>query len=887
MRILATITNLNKQNRINLQGYHLLVIIYFKAINQFLKGVFMKTLLLVLFAINLSLFAATWYVSPDGSDSNDGSAGSPFKTLHHARDVLRTKSGESKTVIIKDGNYFLDEPLRFDERDGGTEQNPVLWKGEDGTWPAIYGGSRITGWQPSGIANVYKAYTGSTDWEFWALSENGKRRQNARHPNQMDPSNIDGSFGNYSFLDQTYNGPLKRGNDFYYNEQDFPANFDYSHARVCVGPGWFTDAREITQVDFSTRCITVDPDLNPQRTYWLEGSKDFIDQPGEWALDNDGYIWYWPKNLPIEDQVIVGSKMNRIIEFIGSSSSDPVQYVTVEGLLVSTADSPDTVYSSKSSPQSPGSENHENNCEIDEMRHGLVHFENAGHCAVRFCKLWNAGTMGVVFNYHSQYNTMYGCWLEGVNYHAVYLGSYCILDGPWDYINHHNTIQNNYIHDYGKLSAGCAGVNVYQSGDNEISYNEIRRAPRYGISVKGQRLAGYPSMAGQEETFLLSKNNNMHHNDISHVIHSTADVGAHEQWNPGPNNKLYNTLYHDLNHIWCPSRTHETNGDDFNCGLSYRNCVYHDAGFSSETYNIAAYNCVDVMNWWMEGGFKNMPYPFTRSTAVKYAGALGFSIDDIGVKDDFPWETPAQKNLEYEFPDEMVTDPDLFDVLGPDFADGAGLNAEYYASSSLSGTPSETKIEPYLGINWDDQKNVRLTGSIVPYYSSEYRFCANVRGTIKVMVNNQTVVDGQASGELVIGEYITLQKGTPYPFSVEFTGGDAMGVDWWCKEMPVHVIPQSQLYPPGEVDIAPSAAVHAKQKLVVAGTNKEIMISVPSTEARYSIQLIRPDGSVITPEKISVAGKTVISSADYAAGIYIVCLRMENRRTFHKIAVER
>ncbi|MBD3344637.1 MAG: hypothetical protein GF401_06210 [Chitinivibrionales bacterium] len=848
----------------------------------------MRTLIALLFAASAAM-AVTYYVSPTGDDNSDGSEGSPFKTLHHARDALRNVSGESKTVIIKDGDYFLDEPLRFDENDAGTEQNPVLWKGEDGTFPTIYGGQRITGWEKVS-GDIYKAHVGSTDWQFWTLSENGKRSQPARHPNIMGESNVGDQRGNYKVLDGAYNA-TRRGNDIYYNEGDFPDNWDYSNARASSSPGWFTDAREITNVDFSTRCITMEPNWNPSGNYWVEGSKDFIDQPGEWALDGDGYVWYWPKKLPVENQVIVGGKVLRIIEFMGSSPSNPTKYITVEGVTLSTTDGPDTVYSSKTSPANPGDEDHENNCENDCMRHGIVQFENAEHCAIRYSKLWNGGTMGVVFNYHSQYNEMYGCWLEGVNYFGVYLGSYCCTSGPWDFINHHNEVVNNYIHDYGKLQSGCAGVHMYQSGENEISYNEIRGCGRYGMSIKGQRLAGIPALAGNDSLYLLSRKNNMHHNDISHVIHSTADVGAYEQWWPGYGNKLYNCVFHDLYHIFCPSRNKEGGQDGFDCDLSYRNCVYHDAGFTTETYNIAAYNCIDVMNWWMEGDFGNQPYPFTRSEAKRIAAGQGFDIDDIGVKDDFPWETPGQLHKDYELPQEMVSDPDLFDRIGPSYADGAGLKAEYFSSSSLSGSPSETKTEPYLGINWTSDKNVRLTGSIIPLYTSAYRFDGQVRGTVKVWVDGQLLVDGTGSGSdyVVTGETISLEAGVPYSIKVEFSGGDALGVDWWCPEMPLHVIPQHQLYPvePGNVGAEKIIETMSLARPTFVHKGNEFVISIPERKGAHIVKLMRPDGSVVTLKKGTKKATYNLSTKDYASGVYLISIETAKHRTVHKVLLNR
>ncbi|MBD3322271.1 MAG: hypothetical protein GF350_14320, partial [Chitinivibrionales bacterium] len=131
-------------------------------------------------------YAVTYYVSPTGDDGAAGTTeAAPFKTLHYTRDQLRGSDDAQKEVIMLEGDYFLETTLTFTEEDGGTEQNPVVWKAKDGAEVRIFGGTRITGWTDMG-GNIYKASVGDASTEFWTLSENGKRSLPARHPNHME-----------------------------------------------------------------------------------------------------------------------------------------------------------------------------------------------------------------------------------------------------------------------------------------------------------------------------------------------------------------------------------------------------------------------------------------------------------------------------------------------------------------------------------------------------------------------------------------------------------------------------------------------------------------------------------------------------------------------------
>ncbi|MBQ7638967.1 MAG: right-handed parallel beta-helix repeat-containing protein [Clostridia bacterium] len=72
---------------------------------------------------------ADFYVSPDGNDENDGSFGSPFKTVERARDAVRAldKAGKTGvTVALRAGEYRVSS-LVFTADDSGTRECPVTY----------------------------------------------------------------------------------------------------------------------------------------------------------------------------------------------------------------------------------------------------------------------------------------------------------------------------------------------------------------------------------------------------------------------------------------------------------------------------------------------------------------------------------------------------------------------------------------------------------------------------------------------------------------------------------------------------------------------------------------------------------------------------------------
>ncbi len=103
----------------------------------------------------------TFYVAPNGSDMNPGTATEPFATIARARDAVRAIASDMRgDVVVKilAGNHFLMSPIELSDQDSGTNGFEVIYESDSGsTTPArVYGGTPVTGWtQYSG--DVYQA----------------------------------------------------------------------------------------------------------------------------------------------------------------------------------------------------------------------------------------------------------------------------------------------------------------------------------------------------------------------------------------------------------------------------------------------------------------------------------------------------------------------------------------------------------------------------------------------------------------------------------------------------------------------------------------------------------------------------------------------------------
>ena len=101
--------------------------------------------------------AATYYVSPSGSDANPGTVAAPFARLQKAHDV----ANPGDTIYMRGGTYTLAGQIAFTR--SGSSGNPIRVFNYPGETP-ILDGSAITNSQATNIRMVDASW-----WHFKGL----------------------------------------------------------------------------------------------------------------------------------------------------------------------------------------------------------------------------------------------------------------------------------------------------------------------------------------------------------------------------------------------------------------------------------------------------------------------------------------------------------------------------------------------------------------------------------------------------------------------------------------------------------------------------------------------------------------------------------------------
>ena len=133
----------------------------------------------LMFLFPFILFAAQYYVSPQGDDTNNNgtSAGSPFRTVQKAADIMNA----GDICNIAQGLY--EEVIR--PANSGTQTAPILFTTAHGGQVEITASQKLTGWTKHN-GNIYVA---DMDWDLGeenCVTYNGTMVQLARWPNKTN-----------------------------------------------------------------------------------------------------------------------------------------------------------------------------------------------------------------------------------------------------------------------------------------------------------------------------------------------------------------------------------------------------------------------------------------------------------------------------------------------------------------------------------------------------------------------------------------------------------------------------------------------------------------------------------------------------------------------------
>lgn len=438
-----------------------------------------------------------FYVSHEGDDkwsgrlaeSNETDSDGPFASIQRAMSEVRGLRGEgetrSVTVFIREGTYFLDEPLVFTPEDGGIvgeKGTSVVYAAYENEQVVISGGKPIDGWEivDVGGRNLWVTYLPEVvngEWRFSQLFVNGERRFRPRLPKSdwFYVRSIDDGFSEHGW--EFY------GQDsFFFNPGELKSSWtNIDDIEIVAVHFWVESRLPIERIDEDEGLVTLkkystyrlsDGFQDRGARYYVENVFEAMDSPGEWYLNQrTGELFYYPYSNETPEMIeVIAPKLTQVIRVEG----DPEQGKWVENLHFDGLTFSHTEFSLPDEKGVPGVWNPTGGFIQGAVGvPGAVFFIGSRHCSFRQNNVSNVGTYAVEFGHMSMDNLVEHNNLTNLGAGGIKIGTGTTR----------TAIVSNEIGHGGKIFHSANGIMILDSGSNIVSKNHVHNFFQSGISV--------------------------------------------------------------------------------------------------------------------------------------------------------------------------------------------------------------------------------------------------------------------------------------------------------------------------------------------------------------------------------------------------------------------
>ena len=506
--------------------------------------------------------AGAIYVAPDGDDSSPGTLAQPLKTLAKARDLVRTKTSgmtADLTVYVRGGTYPQTSTLTFANADSGNGGFYVKYMAYPGERPLITGGQPIKGWKVSDATNnIYSASAGTT--AFRQLYVNGVKAIRARSPNML--ANNVADFNRLSGWDKTANNvqvpssAVATWNNLTKVEMHINIAWGDSTLRIAS----ITTTGTTAYVKFQSPespMVFVRPNPNMAqvgwgsgRAYYFENAKEFLDQAGEWYLDETtSTVYYKPRTgEDMATATVIAPMVETIMSVNGTSTSSQASYLWFQGLTFA--------HSTYMRPSQSGfldgqagqynlTADANNNQTVGRLAAG-VSVMNANHLHFERNLFTQMGATGLDFISGTHDDLIIGNAITDIAGNGIAIGKFTASDTTEFHVAYNpsdkneictrDTFKDNYINGVTTEFQGGVGIAAGYPAYLDIEHNEISHTNYTGISV------GF----GWTGSTTAMTNNKINYNNIHHVNEVLTDGGAiYTLSNQGTGDEMQYNYIHD------------------------------------------------------------------------------------------------------------------------------------------------------------------------------------------------------------------------------------------------------------------------------------------------------------------------------------------------------
>ena len=538
------------------------------------------------------LLAGEIWISPKGSDFNDGTRQSPKATLtsalRQAREWRRTEDNRIQggiTIYMEGGTYAFYEPFFIRPEDSGTKESPTIIRSVGDEKVILSGGISINGWKKQGkvwVADV-PVFNGRP-LDFRQLWVNGKKAVRARDVEDFEKMNRICSVDEKNEILYVPAVSIRR-------LIDNKGNLKAKYAEMVLHQMWCVANLRIRSVEVQgdsaairfhqpeSRIQFEHPWPRPMVTtdghnsaFYLTNARELQDVPGEWYHDIDARkIYYYPREgEKMQEAEVIVPAVETLVRVEGTLDR-PVCHIRFEKITFS--------YTTWMRPSEKGhvplqagmylTDGYliEPKMQRDYLNHPLDNQGWLGRpaAAVRVvaarqidferCRFEHLGSTGLDYEEAVQGGVVRGCLFRDIAGNGLLVGSFSpaahethLPYNPADRreVCTQQQINNCYFTEIGNEDWGCLAIAAGYVGDVNIEHNEISEVPYSGISL------GW----GWTQTVNCMRNNRVHANLIHHYAKHMYDVAGIYTLGSQPKSYVTENCVHS---IYKPGYVHDPN----------------------------------------------------------------------------------------------------------------------------------------------------------------------------------------------------------------------------------------------------------------------------------------------------------------------------------------
>ena len=538
------------------------------------------------------LLADEIWISPKGSDFNDGTRQFPKATLtsalRQAREWRRTEDNRIQggiTIYMEGGTYAFYDPVFIRPEDSGTKESPTIIRSVGDEKVILSGGISINGWKKQGkvwVADV-PAFNGRP-LDFRQLWVNGKKAVRARDVEDFEKMNRICSVDEKNEILYVPAVSIRR-------LIDNKGNLKAKYAEMVLHQMWCVANLRIRSVEVQgdsaairfhqpeSRIQFEHPWPRPMVTtdghnsaFYLTNARELQDVPGEWYHDIDARkVYYYPREgEKMQEAEVIVPAVETLVRVEGTLDR-PVCHIRFEKITFS--------YTTWMRPSEKGHVPLQAGMYLTDgyridpkmQRNYLNHpLDNQGWlgrpaAAVRVvaarqidferCRFEHLGSTGLDYEEAVQGGVVRGCLFRDIAGNGLLVGSFSpaahethLPYNPADRreVCTQQQINNCYFTEIGNEDWGCLAIAAGYVGDVNIEHNEISEVPYSGISL------GW----GWTQTVNCMRNNRVHANLIHHYAKHMYDVAGIYTLGSQPKSYVTENCVHS---IYKPGYVHDPN----------------------------------------------------------------------------------------------------------------------------------------------------------------------------------------------------------------------------------------------------------------------------------------------------------------------------------------